>query len=62
MSYFLAYTINKKTKTSQNYSNENIKISKKNNNNSGPLGLWAVRSLVDRHASDGQWNNGLPLC
>ena len=35
MSYFLVYTLNKKTKTSQNYLNENIKISKKKKN-SGP--------------------------
>ena len=47
MSYFLAYTLNKKTFSSQNYLNQNIKISKKKKNR-GPPGPQAVWSLVDR--------------
>ena len=43
MSYFLAYTINKKTFFSQNYLNQNINISKKNKKNRGPPLQGAVR-------------------
>ena len=53
MSYFLAYTIHKKTKTPQNYLNENIKISKKKMDRA-PIGGGQV-FRVDRPYSG--WGN-----